>query len=221
MMQSDSGAANTTLKVAVIEDKRDIREGISFLINATAGYRCTGSYGSMEEAIRCIGTDLPHVVLTDIGLPGMSGIEGISILKERYPGLILLVLSVHDDDGRVFDALCAGASGYLLKNTPPARLIEGLREAVDGGAPMSPDVARRVIALFREFRTPETADYELTPHEVRILRLLVDGHNYRTAAVELGVSVNTIAFHMKRIYEKIRVHSKAEAVSKALRRRLV
>jgi DNA-binding NarL/FixJ family response regulator len=208
------------LKIAIVEDKRDIREGLTFLVNGTEGFRCTGSYGSMEEAIRCIGSDLPHVALVDIGLPGMSGIEGIGVLRERFPNLTMLVLSVYDDE-RVFDALCAGAQGYLLKSTPPARLLESLREAVDGGAPMSPDVARRVIALFREFNPPQVADYELTPHEVRILRLLVDGHNYKTAATELGVSVNTVSFHMRRIYEKIRVHSKAEAVSKALRRRLV
>ena len=110
-----------------------------------------------------IGSNLPDVVLTDIGLPGMDGIEGIKILKQKYPNLLLVMLSVYDDDERIFDALCAGACGYLLKKTPPARLLESLREAVDGGSPISPEVARRVVTLFRDIRPPERAEYDLTP----------------------------------------------------------
>ena len=136
--------------------------------------------------------------------------------------MLLLMLTIYDDDERIFDAMCAGATGYLrLKKTPPARLLEGLKEAVQGGAPMSPEVARRVIALFREIGPPERADYDLTPHETRLLKLLVDGHNYKTAASELGVSVHTVSFHLRSIYEKLQVHSKSEAVAKALRNRLV
>jgi DNA-binding NarL/FixJ family response regulator len=131
------------------------------------------------------------------------------------------MLSVYDDDDRIFEALCAGACGYLLKKTPPVRLIENLKEAVTGGSPMSPEVARRVITLFRDFHPPERADYQLTPHETRLLKLLVEGHNYKTAAFELNVSINTISFHMKRIYEKLQVHSKSEAVAKALQHRLI
>ena len=210
-----------TIKVALIEDRREIRDGLAMLINGTQGFKCTGAYRSMEDALPRIGTDLPDVALCDIGLPGMSGIEGMRILKEKFPGLLLLMLTIYDDDERIFDALCAGACGYLLKKTPPAKLLEGLREAVDGGSPMSPEVARRVIALFRDIRPPERADYELTPHETRLLKLLVEGHNYKTAALELNVSINTISFHMRHIYEKLQVHSKSEAVAKALRDRLV
>jgi len=209
------------IKVAIIEDQRDIRECLTFLINGTEGYSCTGSFRTMEEAVDKIGRQLPDVVLSDIGLPGMNGIEGIRILKERYPNLLMLMLTVYDDDERIFDAMCAGASGYLLKKTPPARLIESLREAVLGGAPMSPEVARRVIALFRDIRPPERADYELTPHETRLLKLFVEGHNYKTAAVELGVSVNTVNFHVRSIYGKLQVHTRSEAVAKALLNRLV
>lgn len=210
-----------TIKVAIIEDRREIRDGLAMLINGTQGFKCTGAYRSMEDALPRIGTDLPDVALCDIGLPGMSGIEGMRILKEKFPALLLLMLTIYDDDERIFDALCAGACGYLLKKTPPAKLLEGLREAVDGGSPMSPEVARRVIALFRDIRPPERADYELTPHETRLLKLLVEGHNYKTAALELNVSINTISFHMRHIYEKLQVHSKSEAVAKALRDRLV
>jgi DNA-binding NarL/FixJ family response regulator len=209
------------IKVAIIEDVRDIREGLAMMIKFTEGYRCTGSFRSMEEALGKIRFDLPHVALVDIGLPGMSGIEGIRLLKERYPAVLLLMLTVYDDDEMIFDALCAGACGYLLKKTPAARLMESLREAVEGGAPMSPDIARRVINLFRTIRPPERVDYELTPHEIRLLKLLVDGHNYKTAAAEAGVSVTTVAFHMRNIYDKLQVHSKSQAVSKALRDKLV
>jgi len=211
----------TEIKVAIIEDRREIRDGLAMLIGGTEGFRCTGAFRSMEEALAKINSDLPDVALCDIGLPGMSGIEGMRLLKEQYPQLLLLMLTVYDDDERIFDALCAGACGYLLKKTPPARLLEGLREAVTGGSPMSPEVARRVITLFREIRPPERADYELTPHETRLLKLLVEGHNYKTAALELNVSINTVSFHMRRIYEKLQVHSKSEAVAKALRDRLV
>ena len=215
------GSPPAVIKVAIVEDQRDFRECLAILIDGTEGYQCTGSFRSMEEALEKIGSSLPDVVLVDIGLPGMSGVEGIRILKERYPGLLLVMNTVYEDDERIFDALCAGACGYLLKKTPPARLLESLREAVAGGAPMSPSVARRVIALFQDVRPPDRAEYNLTPHEVRLLRLLVEGHNYKTAAAELRVTTNTISFHLQRIYEKLQVHSKSEAVAKALRNRLV
>jgi DNA-binding NarL/FixJ family response regulator len=211
----------TTIKTAIIEDIRDIREGLATLINFTEGFTCTGSYLSMEDAMRQIKSNVPDVLLSDIGLPGMDGIEGIGILKEQYPEMTILMLTVYDDDERIFDAICAGASGYLLKRTPPAKILENIREAVSGGAPMSPEVASRVIKLFREVRPPEKVDFDLTPHETRLLKLLVDGHNYTTAAEELNVSYNTIKFHMRHIYEKMQVHSKSEAVSLALRNRVV
>lgn len=139
----------------------------------------------------------------------------------RTPDLPILVLTVYNDDERIFEAICAGAYGYLLKNTPPARLLEALEEVTAGGSPMSPEVARRVVTLFREYRPSGPADCNLTPHELRLLRMLVEGHNYKTAAVELGVSIHTISFHMRNVYEKLQVHSKSEAVAKALRGRLV
>ena len=206
-----------TIKVAIVEDQREIREGLAQLISTTPGYRCSGAYASMEEALDKLPKNLPDLLLSDIGLPGMDGIRGVSILKERHPELVILMLTVYDDNDRIFDALCAGASGYLLKKTPWVKLVESLREAVDGGSPMSPEVARRVIDLFREIKPPKEADYELTPHEVRLLRMLVEGHSYKTAAAELHVSVNTIKFHLRHIYNKLQVHTKSEAVAKALR----
>ncbi|MEP6849458.1 MAG: response regulator transcription factor [Acidobacteriota bacterium] len=209
------------IRTVIIEDIRELRDGLTTLINFTAGFKCTGSYRSMEEALDRLRHEQPDVILSDIGLPGMDGIEGIRRIRELYPQTVCLMLSVYDDDERIFDALCAGASGYLLKHTPPTRLLECLREAVTGGAPMSPEIALKVIRLFREIRPPERANYELTPHETRLLQLLVDGHNYTTAAEKLGVKYSTVKFHMQNIYEKLQVHSKSEAVAKALRDRLV
>ena len=212
---------NKTITTIVVEDQRDLREGLQILINFTPGFKCLGAFRTMEEAISRIKHDLPDVVLSDIGLPGMSGIEGIRILKELYPDLIILVLTVYDDNEKIFDALCAGASGYLLKQTDPAELLRSVKEAVAGGAPMSPEVASRVIKLFREVRPPERVDYDLTPHELRLLKLLVEGHNYVTASEELKVSYNTIKFHVRNIYDKLQVHSKSEAVAIAMRDRLI
>lgn len=214
-------SGDAPLEVAIIEDMRDVREGLSVLINGTAGFRCTRAFRTMEEALAQVPRHRPDVILTDIGLPGMSGIDGIRALRERLPDVPVLALTVYDNDEEVFRALCAGASGYLLKNTPPARLLESLKEAASGGAPMSPEVARRVLRLFREFQPPVHADYRLTPQELELLRLLVDGHHRKTAATVLGISVNTVSFHLKRIYEKLQVHSKSEAVAKALKERIV
>jgi len=219
--RESSGAAPDVISVAIIEDQLDIREGLAALMDDTAGFRCAGRFRSMEQAIAGIKHDLPDVALVDIGLPGMSGIEGLRILRDRHPSMPLLVLTVYEDDERIFDALCAGATGYLLKNTPSARLLQSLQEALAGGAPMSPEVAHRVVELFRRVRPPASADYDLTPHETRVLKLLVEGYTYKNAAARIGVSVNTIAFHIKRIYEKLQVHSKSEAVSKALRAGLI
>ena len=204
-------------KVAIVEDQREIREGLGRLINGTPGYRCTGIYASMEAAIEKIPHNLPDLVLSDIGLPGIDGINGIRILKERYPELLILMLTVYDDNERIFDAICAGACGYLLKKTPWPKVVEALTEAVEGGSPMSPEVARRVITLFRQIKPPKQSEYDLTPHETRLLRMLVEGHSYKTAAAELNVSVNTIKFHLRHIYDKLQVHTKSEAVAKALR----
>jgi DNA-binding NarL/FixJ family response regulator len=209
------------LRVVIIEDLREVREGLTMLINGTPGFACASSYRTMEDALRRISWDHPEVILTDIGLPGMDGIEGTRILRERFPEVPIVALTVYDDDARIFAILCAGASGYLLKNTHPARLLASLREVVDGGAPMSPEVARRVVKLFREFRPPDRAPCRLTPQETELLKLLVEGHHYKTAAAEMGISTNTVSFHLKNIYAKLQVHSKSEAVAKALREHLI
>jgi DNA-binding NarL/FixJ family response regulator len=209
------------VRVVIVEDLREVREGLAMLIGGTNGFRCAGSYRTMEEALAALADSRPDVILTDIGLPGMDGIQGIPLLRERLPGVPILALTVHDDQANVFNAICAGASGYLLKNTAPARLLESLREVMAGGAPMSPEVARRVITVFRQFRPPERASYHLTPQETELLKLMVEGHHYKTAAREMNISTHTVSFHLKHVYEKLQVHSKTEAVAKALREHLI
>ena len=210
-----------TIKILIVEDQRDLREGLQMLINFTPGFKCVGAFRTMESALARVRHELPDVVLTDIGLPGMDGIEGTRKLKEEFPDLLILVLTVYNDNEKIFDALCAGACGYLLKQTEPSELMRSLREAVTGGAPMSPEVASRVIKIFREIRPPEKADYNLTPHETRLLKLLVEGYNYVAAAEKLGISYNTLKFHVRNIYDKLQVHSQSEAAVVAIRDRLV
>lgn len=212
------------IHVAIVEDQPGIREGLLALLAESPRFRVAGAWGSMEEALPVLeasGAVGPDVVLVDLGLPGMGGTDGIRRLKASRPQLLTVVLTVYEDDDRIFDALCAGACGYLLKKTPAPRLLAGLEDAVAGGAPMSPEIARRVVGLFSRLPAPPRADYGLTPHETRVLKLLVEGRTYKDAAAVLKVSTPTVAFHVRRIYEKLQVHSRSQAVAKALREDVV
>ncbi len=209
------------IRVAIVEDQRATREGLAALLAGTPGFQTAGCWGGVEEALRGLEREAPDVLLLDLGLPGMSGVEGARLLTARYPTLPILVLTVYGDDDHVFEAICAGASGYLLKDTPPARLLEALRELVDGGAPMSPEIARKVVTTFQRIAPPAGAPEHLSPRELEILRLLAEGHSYKTAARELDLSIDTIRFHVRNTYAKLHVHSKSEAVVKALRTGLV
>ena len=206
------------MRVAIVEDQRSLREGLVILIGSTEGFALVGAFGSMEEALPRIEDDPPDVLLADIGLPGMSGIEGVRRLRARFPALQILMLTVYADNDHVFEAICAGACGYLLKDTPPAKLLEALREVRDGGAPMSPEIARKVVEMFqRVVPPPAAADHRLSRREVEVLKLLAEGHVYKTAAAALDLSIDTVRFHIRNIYEKLHVHSKSEAVLAALR----
>jgi len=180
-----------------------------------------GQYRSGEEALKEIKAARPEVVLTDLGLPGMSGIEFVSHLRELLPGVPILVLTVHGEDQHVFDALCAGACGYLLKDIEPARLIAAIREVRSGGAPMSPEIARRVVSMFQKLALPTSIDSGLSARELEVLNLLAEGDSYKTCAGRLGVSIDTVRFHVRRIYERLHVHTKSAAVSKAIRSRWI
>jgi DNA-binding NarL/FixJ family response regulator len=209
------------ISVGIIEDLDAIREGLSDLLSHSSGFSCGGAWRSMESALEGLKTRQPDLLLVDLGLPGMSGIEGIRLIRSRWPRVVPVVLTVYLDDDRIIQALCAGARGYLLKKTPASEILVRLEEAAAGGAPMSPEIARQVVNLFSRFGPTAGSDHGLTPHELRVLKLLVDGHNYKTAAQVLGVTRSTVAFHVRKVYAKLEVHSKSEAVAKAVRAGLV
>jgi DNA-binding NarL/FixJ family response regulator len=175
-----------------------------------------GRYGSGEEAVADVAAQQPNVILTDLGLPGIQGVDVVASLRLLLPNTPILVLTVHGEDHFVFDALCAGACGYLLKDVEPSRLLAAIREVHLGGAPMSPEVARRVVSMFQKFSSPRSKSV-LSERELQVLRLLAEGDSYKTCADRLSVSIDTIRFYVRRIYERLHVHSKSEAVIKALR----
>jgi DNA-binding NarL/FixJ family response regulator len=212
---------NEPVRVAIVEDDRSVREGLGMIIDATPGYRCVGTYYSVEDALRAINGQNPDVLLLDIHLPGMLGSDGVRLFREKYPQMQILMLTVYDGQDLVFESICNGACGYLLKKTPPAKLLEAIGEAHAGGAPMSPEIARKVITLFQKSGPPEKLDQPLTPQETRLLKLLAEGYSYQNSAGQLNISINTVRNYIRSIYEKLHVNSKSEAVSKALRNRLI
>ncbi len=207
----------TLTTVAIVEDDARMREAVQLLIDAEPDFRCRGVYGSAEQALRNLGGFPADLLLLDIHLPGMSGSEAVRLFHDRFPQTRVVMFTVFEDDERIFTSLCNGATGYVLKKTPPAKLFQALRDARDGGAPLSPEIARRVVELFRKMRPRELASEALTATEVRLLALLAEGHSYQSAADRMSISINTVRDHVRSIYEKLHVHSKSEAVSKALR----
>jgi DNA-binding NarL/FixJ family response regulator len=206
-----------SIRVMIVEDDALMREALGMLIQGTAGYQYLAGVSSVEEALTFLDSDQPDVLLLDIHLPGMPGSEGVRWLQEKCPSKPILMLTVYQDDDIVFESICNGACGYLLKRTPPARLLEAIDEAHRGGAPMSPDIARRVVRLFQKFRPPAKTKHALTPQEVRILGLLAEGYSYKTTADRLHITVNTLRNYIRSIYDKLHVHSKTEAVHMALK----
>jgi len=211
------------IKVAIIEDNTTIREGLAALINGTAGYSCVGAFPDCESFLKKIPTLDVNVVLMDIGLPGMSGIDGIVRAKKIKPDLNILMLTVYEDSQSVFKALCAGACGYLVKKTPPSRLLEAIKDAFEGGAPMSSLIARQVINLFQQNVSVQTEDKDsqLSAREKEVLTSLAEGNNYQSIADKLFISVDTVRHHIRNIYRKLHVHSQSEAVAKAIRKGII
>jgi DNA-binding NarL/FixJ family response regulator len=217
--QGDQGQFAPPIRVAIVEDDRATREALSALIGGTPNYHSVAAFRSVEEALR---SNAPYdVLLLDIDLPGMSGSDGVRALKAKHPEAEIVMLTVYAREDKVFESICNGACGYLLKDTPPARLLEAIREAHRGGAPMSPEIARRVVTLFQKTGPPLQLDAQLTRQELRLLKLLVEGYRYQGAADRMNISVNTVRDYIRTIYDKLHVHSKSEAVTKALRSRII
>jgi DNA-binding NarL/FixJ family response regulator len=222
------------VRVALVEDNDTIRLGLAALIDGTPGFQCVGAWPSCEEMLPELKEVRPGVLLMDIGLPGMSGIEGVRRAKALLPDLNILILTVYDENDLVFEALCAGACGYLVKKTPPARLLEAIQEAHGGGSPMSSHIARKVVNLLRQttagptaspadgyVESPKGEEALLTARERDILNGLAEGNSYQALARSLNISTDTVRFHIRNIYRKLHVHSQSEAVAKALRRRII
>ena len=212
----------STLRVGIVEDDRLLRESLKTLIEGSPGYSLALAAGSVEEALRRRGEPAPDVLLLDIHLPGIPGSEGVRALQEIWSRTVILMYTVYEEDEHIFESLCNGARGYLLKRTPPARLLEAIREAHEGGSPMSPAIARKVVALFRRTTPrPPPGITGLSPQETKLLALLAGGQSYGEAAAALAVTINTVRSHIRSIYDKLNVHTQAEAVAKAMRSGLI
>ncbi|MBU1101263.1 MAG: response regulator transcription factor [Bacteroidetes bacterium] len=211
------------INVVIVEDSETIREGLNLLVDGTDGYSCIGAFEDCESMLKKIEKLSPDVILMDIGLPGISGIEGIKEVKKILPDTTILVLTVYDENELVFQALCAGACGYLVKKTSPANLLEAIKEASEGGAPMTSHIARKVVNFFRNkgVFAPSESKNVLTPREKEVLAGLIDGNSYKAIADSLFISVDTVRFHFRNIYKKLHVHSQSEAVAKALKEGLI
>jgi DNA-binding NarL/FixJ family response regulator len=204
------------ITVSIVEDDDDIRETLALLIDGSHGFRCASHFRDCEGALAAIVEDPPDVVLMDIELPGMSGIEGAARIKERLPDTDVVMLTIHKDDDLVFQALSAGATGYLLKDSGPEAILAAVRDVREGGAPMSSNVARMIVGSFRK-----ASESPLSPRETDVLAQLCKGQSYRMIGETLFISEDTVHFHIKNIYKKLSVHSKSAAVAKALKDKLV
>ncbi len=210
------------IKVAIFEDNHSLREGLYHLINGSSDFACVGAYPDCDDLLRHIEQTNPDVVLMDIEMPGISGIEGVQILKEKYPDLKILMQTIFEENEKIFQSICAGASGYILKNTSPSRILECIRETYEGGAPMSPSIATKVLKMVQSpAATSKNNSFNLTERENEVLSCLVKGMSYKLIADTCFISIDTVRGHIRHIYEKLHVHSKGEAVAKAIKRNIV
>jgi DNA-binding NarL/FixJ family response regulator len=212
------------IRVAIFEDNKLVRDALEAILNGTPGYTCCAVSSDGNHWEQDIKRSLPDVILMDIEMPGMNGIEVTRHIDEGFPEIKILIQTVFNDSEKIFQALCAGASGYILKNDPPHKYLEAINEVYNGGAPISASVAKKVLGFFANknvvLTTPGNTDYQLSDREKEILRLMVDGHNYRTIADRSYISYETVRTHVKHIYKKLHVASRSEAVMKAIQQGL-
>ena len=206
------------INVAIVEDNDKIRDGLSLLIDGSEGFHCVATYSNAEDALKYLPGQKPDVVLMDIHLPKMSGIECVENLIEKSPDLQIMMLTVYEDNEQVFKSLAAGATGYILKRTPPAELLEAIRELHEGGSPMSDQIARKVVQTFQQIGKSSKETENLSERETEILSYLAKGYQDKEIAEKFFLSVKTIRTHLRNIYKKLHVHSRTEAVLKYLRK---
>lgn len=209
------------IRVAIVEDNTALRLSLEQLFNKTDGMQCVASLSNLLNVISELQRSAPQIVLMDIGLPSISGIEGVRTVKSNFENIQVLMFTVFEDDDKIFDAIRAGASGYLLKKTPPEEILQAVKELAEGGAPMSPSIARKVIQAFQSQPSTVITDYQLTGREKEILYSLVDGLSYKKIAEKYFISISTIRTHVSKIYQKLHVHSKSQAVAKVLQNKPV
>ncbi|QNA44143.1 response regulator [Lacibacter sediminis] len=214
-----------SLRIAIFDDNKNIRDSITMLLQTVPEFEVAGSFSNVLDCIEDIRECKPDIVLMDIEMPGMTGIEAVRTIKKEFPQVLILMQTVFEDDDRVFDSICAGASGYLLKNFLNTKLVESINELQYGGSPMSPSIARKVFNRMQQipqlFKPEEVPDYNLTPREKEVLSCIVDGLSYKMIADKLSISYETVRSHVKKIYEKLHVASLTEVVSKAMKERIV
>lgn len=204
------------ITVIIFDDNDSLRDSISMLLQDNADFTLAGSYSHCLDATENIMKTKPDVVIMDIDMPGMNGIEGVKLIRQNFPAIQILMLTVFDDDEKVFAAIKAGANGYILKNAEPQRLLQAISEVYNGGAPMTPGIAKKILQQFQTILPAEEKDYHLSSREKEVLSLLVDGLSYKMIAAELKITYDTVRAHMKKIYEKLHVASMTEAVAKAI-----
>jgi DNA-binding NarL/FixJ family response regulator len=211
-----------SIRVVIYEDNHNLREGLFQLIEGTDGFHCVGAFANCDRILRQIEETTPDVVLMDIELPGISGIDAVRILKEKFPEVKVLMETIFEDNDKIFDSICNGAEGYILKNTPPALILSAIKEIYEGGAPMTPSVASKVLKMFKNNSSSSVKNAtNLTERERDVLKSLVEGMSYKMIAATWFISMDTVSGHIKNIYKKLHVHSKSEAVVKAIKGKIV
>ncbi|TMI65085.1 MAG: response regulator transcription factor [Bacteroidetes bacterium] len=209
------------VKVTIFDDNKSLRLGLYQLINGSEGYECAGAFENCSNLLKDIENTKPDVVLMDIQMPGISGIEAVKILREKYPDLKILMQTIFEESDKIFQSILAGASGYILKNTSPARILDFIKETYEGGAPMSPSVATKVLKMVGQQPVEKTNSFNLSEREKEILSCLVKGMSYKLIADACFISIDTVRGHIRNIYEKLHVHSKGEAIATAIKDRIV
>jgi DNA-binding NarL/FixJ family response regulator len=210
------------IKVVIFEDNTALRDSLFILIDGSPGFNCTGSFANCRKVVKDIESSEPDVVLMDIDMPGISGIEAVQLIKKQFPHVQILMQTVFDDDDKIFASICAGASGYLLKKTPPSKILDAIKETAEGGAPMTPSVAAKVLQMFQKQSVLVPVEFiDLSDREREVLKHLVTGDSYKMIASACYISIDTVKTHIKNIYQKLHVNSKSEAVAKAIIQKLV